>query len=140
MEWHCVGSQLRPTDPHEVESLGVQDVEATAPIHQDFSESGITDDGDDDKWVVPQVQDVIRVVVTAKRDGLLGPIEEQQGGGFCRVDLSAFALSLARRELRRATTEDHEAVLHLGEPFVLAITLLGIYYFLLGIVLGLTAP
>jgi hypothetical protein len=38
------------------------------------------------------------------------------------------------------TAEDHEAVLHFGEPFVLTIALLGICCFLLGIVLGLTAP
>jgi hypothetical protein len=80
MEWRCVGSQPRPTDPHEVESLGVQDVEATAPVHQDLSESGVVDDGVDDEWVVPRVRDVIRVVVMIKHDGLLGPIEERRGG------------------------------------------------------------
>jgi hypothetical protein len=52
MEWRCIGSQLRPIDPHEVESLGVQDVQATTSVHQDFSESGIANDGVDHKWVV----------------------------------------------------------------------------------------
>jgi hypothetical protein len=47
MSWHdtverrYIGSQLRPIDPHEVESLSVQDVEATTSIHQDFSESAL---------------------------------------------------------------------------------------------------
>jgi hypothetical protein len=27
VEWCCVGSQPRPADPHEVESLGILDVE-----------------------------------------------------------------------------------------------------------------
>jgi hypothetical protein len=76
VEWHCVGSQPRPTNPHEVKSLGIQDVEATAPVHQDLSESGVADDGVDDEWVVPQVWDLIWVVIMVKRDGLLGPIEE----------------------------------------------------------------
>jgi hypothetical protein len=59
MSWHdaverrCIGSQPRPIDPHEIESLGVQDVEASASVHQDFGESGIVDDGVNDKWVVP---------------------------------------------------------------------------------------
>jgi hypothetical protein len=79
------------------------------------------------------------VVITVKRDGLLGPIEERRGGGIRRIDLSAFALSLARHELGRATAEDHEAVLHLGEPVVLVVALLGVCCFLLGIVLGLSA-
>jgi hypothetical protein len=76
VEWRCVGSQPRPIDPHEVESLGVQDVEATTSVHQDFSESGIANDRVDDKWVVSRVRDVLRVVISAKRDGFLGPIEE----------------------------------------------------------------
>jgi hypothetical protein len=80
------------------------------------------------------------VVISVKREGFLGPIGEQQGGGLRRVDLSAFALSLVCHELRRTTTDDHEAVLHLGEPFILTIALLGICCFLLGIVLGLTIP
>jgi CRISPR/Cas system-associated endoribonuclease Cas2 len=56
-----------------------------------------------------------------------------------RVDLSAFALSLARRELRRMTTKHHKVVLHFREPFVLTIALLGVCCFILSIVLGLTA-
>jgi hypothetical protein len=83
---------------------------------------------------------VIRVVVTVKRGGLLGPIEERWGGRLCHVDLSAFVLSLARHELRRATAEDHEAVLHLGECIILVIGLSGVWCLLLSVVLGLTAP
>jgi hypothetical protein len=58
LSWHntverrCVGSQPRPIDPHEVDSLDIQDVEATTPVHQDFSESGVANDWVDDKWVV----------------------------------------------------------------------------------------
>jgi hypothetical protein len=37
-------SELRPTNPLEFEGLDVQDVEATAPVHQDLSESGVADD------------------------------------------------------------------------------------------------
>jgi hypothetical protein len=44
MEWWYVGLEPSPTNPHEVEGLDVQDVEATAPIHQDLSESGVADD------------------------------------------------------------------------------------------------
>jgi hypothetical protein len=83
---------------------------------------------------------VIQVVVTVKHDGLLRPIKEIQGGRLRCEDLSAFALSLAHRELRRTTVEDHEAVLHLGEPIVLVIAPLGVWCLLLSVVLGLTAP
>jgi hypothetical protein len=73
-----------------------------------------------------------------KRDGLLGPIKECLGGGLRYIDLPAFAFSLARCELHRATAEDHETVLHFGEPIILVVALLGVCCFLLGIILGLT--
>jgi hypothetical protein len=139
MEQCSVGLQLRPTDPHEVESRGAQNVEATAPVHQDFSELGVANDRVDDKWVVPQVWDVTQVIVMVKRDGHFGPIEEIRGGRLRHVDLSTFALSLSRRELCRTTIEDHEAVLHLREPVILVVAPLGIWCLLLSVVLGLTA-
>jgi hypothetical protein len=80
------------------------------------------------------------VVVTIKHDGPLGQIKERWGGGLRRIYLLVFVLSLARRELRRATAEDHEEVLYLGEPVVLVVALLGIYCFLLSVVLRLTTP
>jgi hypothetical protein len=61
-----------------------------------------------------------------KCDGLLRSIEEIRGGGLRREDLSTFVLSLTCRELRRMTIEDHEAVLHLGEPVVLVVAPLGV--------------
>jgi hypothetical protein len=100
MEWCCIGSRPRPTDPHEVDSLSIQDVEATTPVHQDLSESGVAGDGVDDEWIVPRVRDIIWVVVLVKCDDLLGLIEERWDGGLCRVDLSAFGLSLVHRESR----------------------------------------
>ena len=33
MKWQGVGSQVRPTDPHEGQGLGVEDVEVAASIH-----------------------------------------------------------------------------------------------------------
>jgi hypothetical protein len=133
MEWCSVGSQSRPTDPHEVESLGVQNGEATAPVHQDFSELGVANDRVDDEWVVSRVWDITRVI-------LFRPIEEIWGGGPRSIDLSAFVLSLSHRELCQTTDEDHEAVLHLGEPVVLVVTPLGVWCLLLSVVLGLIAP
>jgi hypothetical protein len=122
MEWCSISSQPRLTNPHEVKSLGVQNVEATTPVHQDFSESGVANDRVNDEWVVPRVQDVTQVILTIERDGLFGPIEEIWGGGLRSIDLSAFALSLSRRELCRMIAEDHEAVLHLREPAIFVIT------------------
>jgi hypothetical protein len=59
---------------------------------------------------MPQVRDVIRVVITVKRDGLLRPIEERRDVGLRRLDLSAFVLSLAHCELREGYIS--ETILH----------------------------
>ena len=41
-------------DAQELEGLGVDDVEAAAPIHQDLGEPDVVDDGVDDERVFPR--------------------------------------------------------------------------------------
>ena len=49
-------------DALEPEGLGVDDVEAAAPIHQDLGEPDVADDGVDDERVFPWARHVVGVV------------------------------------------------------------------------------
>jgi hypothetical protein len=62
----------RPTQ--ELEGLGVDDVEAAAPIHQDLGEPDVADDGVDDERVFPRARHMVEVVGLVEGDGLVGPV------------------------------------------------------------------
>ena len=51
MEGRTYGAKLHPGDTHGIEGGDVQDVEATASIHQHLSEALLADDGVDDERV-----------------------------------------------------------------------------------------
>ena len=68
-------TQLVQANPHELEGVGVQDVEAAAFIHEHLGESGIADDGVDNKRVPSRVWDVVGVVLAAEGNSVLRPVE-----------------------------------------------------------------
>jgi hypothetical protein len=47
------GPDLGPINPQEFQGLGVDDVKAAAPVHEDFGEPNVTDDRIDDERVPP---------------------------------------------------------------------------------------
>jgi hypothetical protein len=49
-------------DPQEPEGLGVDDVEAAAPVHEDLGEPGVADDGVDDERVLSWARHAVGVV------------------------------------------------------------------------------
>jgi hypothetical protein len=59
----------RQIDPQEPESLGVDDVEATAPVHEDLGEPGVADDGIDNERVLYWARHAVGVV-RAPRGGV----------------------------------------------------------------------
>ena len=61
-------------DAQEPEGLGVDDVEAAAPIHQDLGEPDIADNGVDDERVFPRARHMVGVVGPVESDGLVGPV------------------------------------------------------------------
>jgi hypothetical protein len=61
-------------DAQEPEGLGVDDVEAAAPVHQDLGEPDVADDGVDDERVSPRARHVVGVVSLVEGDGIVGPV------------------------------------------------------------------
>jgi hypothetical protein len=61
-------------DAQEPEGLGVDDVEAAAPVHKDLGEPDVADDGVDDERVFPRARHVVGVVGLVEGDGLVGPV------------------------------------------------------------------
>ena len=71
MKWRLAVAKLVQSDPHELQGVGVHDVEAAASIHEHLGEAGVADDGVHDKWVLSRVRDVVGVVLAAEGDGVL---------------------------------------------------------------------
>jgi hypothetical protein len=57
--------------------LGVDDVEATAYVHEHLGEARVGDDGIDDERVYSRIGDVVRMVTTVERDGCFGLVKEK---------------------------------------------------------------
>ena len=101
-------------DPHELQGGGVHDVEAAASVHKNLGEAGVADDGVDNKRVSSRVRDVVEVVLAAKGNGLLRPIELGWRGLGDGEDFPALTLALPRGHVRRWSSKDEEGVLHRG--------------------------
>jgi len=71
VEWCCVVPQPGLADPHEGQSLSIQDVEAAASVHQHLGETGLGDDRVDDQRVAPGIGDAIRVILCVERNHAL---------------------------------------------------------------------
>jgi hypothetical protein len=61
-------------DLQEPEGLGVDDVEAATPIHEDLGEPDVADDGVDNERIFPRAWHVVGVVALVEGDGLVGPV------------------------------------------------------------------
>ena len=61
MEWQLAGAELVQSDPHELQGVGVHDVEAAASIHEHLGEAVVADDGVDYERIPPRMQDVVGV-------------------------------------------------------------------------------
>jgi hypothetical protein len=57
--------------------MGVDDVEAAAPVHEYFSEACVGDDGIDDERVDSRIGDVVWMFITVESDGHVEPIKEE---------------------------------------------------------------
>jgi hypothetical protein len=127
MEAPDAGLELCPLDPQEVKGLGIDNVEAAAPVHEHHGEARVGDDGINDERVDPRIGDIVRLVTSVKSDGHLGPVKEEGGCKLYGEDLSMLALLLAHREARQGPPIDQEAIVDLGKPLVLGVVrLLGV--------------
>jgi hypothetical protein len=123
MEAPDAGLEARPLDPQDVEGLGIDDVKAATAIHEHLGEACVGDNGIDNKRVDPDIGDVIWVIITVESDGHLGLVKEEGGCRLHGENLSTFSLALACREARRGSSIYHEAVVDLGEPLFLVVSL-----------------
>jgi hypothetical protein len=70
----CTGPNRGQIDPQEPHGLGVDDVEATASVHEDLSEPSVADDRVDDERVPSWARYAVGVVALVEGDGLVGPV------------------------------------------------------------------
>ena len=68
MEGRAHWAELRPGDAHGVEGVDVENVEATASVHQHLGEALLVDDGINDEWVASWSRDVGGMVPLIKGD------------------------------------------------------------------------
>ena len=59
-------AELVQSDPHELQGVGVHDVEAAASVQEHLGEASVADDGVDNKRVPSRVWDVVGVVLGPK--------------------------------------------------------------------------
>jgi hypothetical protein len=57
-------------DLQELEGLGIDDVEAAAPVHEDLGEPGVADDGVDNERIFPRARHTVGVVALVEVMGL----------------------------------------------------------------------
>ena len=98
--------------------MGVHDVEAAASVHEHLGEAGVADDGIDNERIPSRMRDVVGVVLAAKGDGILRPIELGWRGLGDGENFPALALALPRSHVRHCSSKDEEGVLHRGKRVV----------------------
>jgi hypothetical protein len=70
----CAGPHRGQIDLQEPEGVGVDDVEATASVHEDLGEPDVADDGINNERVLPRARHAVGVVISVEGDGLVGPV------------------------------------------------------------------
>ena len=112
MEWRLAGAKLVQSDPHELQGVGVHDVEAAASVHEHLVEAGVADDGIDNVRIPSRMGDVVGVVLAAKGNVVLRPVEVGWRGFGDGENFPALALALPRSHVRRCSSIDEEGVIH----------------------------
>ena len=91
-----LGAELVQADPHELQGVGVHDVETAAFVHEHLGEASVADDGIDNERIPSRMRDVVGVVLAAKGDGILRPVEVGWRGFGDGKDFAALTLALQR--------------------------------------------
>ena len=136
MKWRLARAKLVQSYPHDLQGVGVHDVEAAASVHEHLGEAGVADDGIHDEWILSRIWDVVGVVLAAEGDCILRPVEVGRRSLGDGEDFSTLALALSSGHVRRRPAKDEERVLH---PRVVVAALSFFVLFLLGLVLAAEA-
>jgi len=128
MKRRLARAKLVQSNPHELQGVGVHDVEPAASVYEHLGEAGVSDDGVDNKWVPSRMRDIVEVVFAAKGNGVLRPVEVGRRGHCDGEDFPTLALALPRGHVHHWPSKDEEGVLYRGElvisTFVASILLL----------------
>jgi hypothetical protein len=69
VEWRGPRQDLGLLDPHELQGVHIDDVEAAASIHEHLCEACVANDGVGYEWVTFGVRGIVWVVVLVESDG-----------------------------------------------------------------------
>jgi hypothetical protein len=100
----------------------VEDVEASASVHQDLREPRVPNDWIDHQWVLTRVGDAVRVILSAERDGVIRPVKEGGRRLLRGEDFVSLSLALAAGHVDGGPPENEEDVFHSGEATGVAVT------------------
>jgi hypothetical protein len=100
----------------------VEDVEASASVHQDLREPRVPNDWIDHQWVLTPVGDAVRVILAAERDGVLRPVKEGGRRLLRGEDFVPLSLALAAGHVDGGPPENEEDVFHSGEATGVVVT------------------
>jgi hypothetical protein len=111
---------LGPRDAHGVEGLNIQDVEATAPVHQHLGQALVANYGVNDEQEAPRSGGAGRVVTPVEVDRYAGPTEKLGDGIPNEAEFPESDLLLTLGAVVLWISEDHEVVVRVGEaaPFL----------------------
>ena len=108
-------AEFRPGDAHGVEGVNIEDVEATASIHQHLGEALLKDDGVDDEWAASWSHDVGGMVPLIEGERRFRPAKEggdNRLGGAC-LPVAYLVLAIGPDGVESA--KDNDAFLRVGE-------------------------
>ena len=115
MEGRARQAELQLGDAHGVEGVDVEDVEATASVHQHLSEVLFAEDGIDDERVASRSCDVGGMVPLIEGDRRFRPAKERGDGRLSGTCLPIAYLVLVLGPNDVGSTEDHDAFISVGE-------------------------
>ena len=115
MEGGACQAELRSGDAHGVEGVDVEDVEATASVHQHLGEALLVDDGVNDKWVTTRSGNVGRMVPLIEGDRRFQPAEKGGDSHLRGAYLPIAYLVLALGPDDIGSIEDHDAFIGIGK-------------------------
>ena len=119
MEGGACRAELRSGDAHGIEGVDVENIEATASIHQHLGEVFLADAGVDDEWVATRSGDVGRMVSPIKSDRGVRQAKERGNGHHSGTCLSLAYLLLALRVDGIGSPKDHEAFLGIRKVVII---------------------
>ena len=133
MEAHVTGTKSGHRNAHSFQSFGVQYVQATATIHQDFGQSSAFDNRVDHQSLPPRGGNVRRVIRLVECDGSLRPL---QITGCCRSDHIHLTVNDFQSTFAFDISKNHQGGIDLGVSIVaifLVLDSVRLFFLILGL-------